>query len=172
MATGCFHRTRLSQLNNAGGVLLALRGTALNARPEHPAPEGFLAEMLLCFPVLGLGAFSTAPPTGRALYLRAKGVNSGEPAAERDDCGQRSPRRSRCPSLGRTPPWPLRAATGASRRQPFPPASVRARRSRVDCAGLVAFFFVGMPHLRGRSVPRIRFETRSLDEWIGQWLPT
>lgn len=41
--------------------------------------EGFLAEMLLCFPVLGLGVFSTATAaqaTGRALYLNAKGVEA------------------------------------------------------------------------------------------------
>jgi hypothetical protein len=41
--------------------------------------EGFLAEMLLCFPVLGLGVFSTATAAqapGRALYLRAKGVEA------------------------------------------------------------------------------------------------
>jgi len=41
--------------------------------------EGFLVEMLLCFPVLGLGVFSTATAAqapGRALYLRAKGVEA------------------------------------------------------------------------------------------------
>jgi hypothetical protein len=48
--------------------------------------EGFLAEMLLCFPVLGLGVFSTpaaAPATGRTLYLSAKGVKAeGQESAE------------------------------------------------------------------------------------------
>jgi hypothetical protein len=41
--------------------------------------EGFLAEMLLCFPVLGLGVFSSATVTevpGRTLYLRARGVEA------------------------------------------------------------------------------------------------
>ena len=41
--------------------------------------EGFLAEMLLCFPVLGLGVFSTATlaqATGQTLYLSAKGVTA------------------------------------------------------------------------------------------------
>jgi len=41
--------------------------------------EGFLTEMLLCFPVLGLGVFSTATVAqarGRTLYLRAKGVEA------------------------------------------------------------------------------------------------
>ena len=41
--------------------------------------EGFLAEMLLCFPVLGLGVFSTAPAApvqSRVLHLRAKGVEA------------------------------------------------------------------------------------------------
>jgi hypothetical protein len=41
--------------------------------------EGFLAEMLLCFPVLGLGVFSTAlaaPAAARTLYLSAKGVKA------------------------------------------------------------------------------------------------
>lgn len=39
--------------------------------------EGFLDEMLLCFPVLGLGVFSATAPAGsssRGLYLNAKGV--------------------------------------------------------------------------------------------------
>jgi hypothetical protein len=47
--------------------------------------EGFLAEMLLCLPVLGLGVFSTAAPvsTARALHLGAKGVKAeGREAAE------------------------------------------------------------------------------------------
>ncbi len=46
--------------------------------------EGFLAEMLLCFPVLGLGVFSTAPAVpGRTLYLNAKGVKAeGQETAE------------------------------------------------------------------------------------------
>lgn len=48
--------------------------------------EGFLAEMLLCFPVLGLGVFSAgtaAPASGRSLYLRAKGVKAeGRETAE------------------------------------------------------------------------------------------
>jgi uncharacterized protein DUF4357 len=48
--------------------------------------EGFLAEMLLCFPALGLGVFSTATAaqaTGRALYLNAKGVQAqGSEAAD------------------------------------------------------------------------------------------
>jgi hypothetical protein len=48
--------------------------------------EGFLAEMLLCFPVLGLGVFSTAMAahaTGRTLYLSAKGVQAqGSETAE------------------------------------------------------------------------------------------
>lgn len=48
--------------------------------------DGFLAEMLLCFPVLGLGVFSTAGPataTGRTLYLSAKGVKAeGRETAE------------------------------------------------------------------------------------------
>jgi hypothetical protein len=41
--------------------------------------EGFLAEMLLCFPVLGLGVFSKVTPAqaqGRTLYLRAKGIEA------------------------------------------------------------------------------------------------
>lgn len=41
--------------------------------------EGFLAEMLLCFPVLGLGVSSNATQAqaqGRALYLRAKGIEA------------------------------------------------------------------------------------------------
>jgi hypothetical protein len=41
--------------------------------------EGFLAEMLLCFPILGLGAFSTATAAqapGSTLYLRARGVEA------------------------------------------------------------------------------------------------
>jgi hypothetical protein len=41
--------------------------------------EGFLAEMLLCFPVLGLGVFSAAAVAqapGRALHLSAKGVKA------------------------------------------------------------------------------------------------
>jgi hypothetical protein len=48
--------------------------------------DGFLAEMLLCFPVLGLGVFSTAGPataTGLTLYLSAKGVKAeGRETAE------------------------------------------------------------------------------------------
>ncbi|MCG7853135.1 MAG: GIY-YIG nuclease family protein [Methanosarcinaceae archaeon] len=41
--------------------------------------EGFLAEMLLCFPVLGLGVFSTPSSVkvpGKTLYLAAKGVRA------------------------------------------------------------------------------------------------
>ena len=40
--------------------------------------DGFLSEMLLCFPVLGLSVFSPAPhsSTGRTLYLSAKGVKA------------------------------------------------------------------------------------------------
>lgn len=41
--------------------------------------DGFLAEMLLCFPVLGLSVFSTAgisTARGRALYLNAKGLKA------------------------------------------------------------------------------------------------
>jgi hypothetical protein len=41
--------------------------------------EGFLAEMLLCFPVLGLGVFSAltaALVPGKALYLNAKGLHA------------------------------------------------------------------------------------------------
>ena len=40
--------------------------------------EGFLAEMLLCFPVLGLAVFSTAATAapGRKLYLSAQGVRA------------------------------------------------------------------------------------------------
>lgn len=48
--------------------------------------DGFLAEMLLCFPVLGLGVFSTAAPaaaTGRMLQLNAKGIKAeGSETAE------------------------------------------------------------------------------------------
>ena len=48
--------------------------------------DGFLAEMLLCFPVLGLSVFSAAGPaaaTGRTLYLSAKGVKAeGRETAE------------------------------------------------------------------------------------------
>jgi hypothetical protein len=41
--------------------------------------EGFLAEMLLCFPVLGVAVFSAATdtqPVGRELSLNAKGVEA------------------------------------------------------------------------------------------------
>ncbi len=41
--------------------------------------EGFLSEMLLCFPVLGLGVFATATAThtsGQSLHLGAKGVQA------------------------------------------------------------------------------------------------
>lgn len=41
--------------------------------------EGFLSEMLLCFPILGLGVFSSESPTrapGRAYFLDAKGVKA------------------------------------------------------------------------------------------------
>lgn len=41
--------------------------------------EGFLSEMLLCFPVLGVTAFSkaaAAPTTARTLYLVAKGIKA------------------------------------------------------------------------------------------------
>lgn len=40
--------------------------------------EGFLSEMLLCFPVLGLGVFSPAPAatTGPALRLTSKGITA------------------------------------------------------------------------------------------------
>lgn len=47
--------------------------------------EGFLSEILLCFPVLGLGVFSTAAPTvgGRPLFVSAKGVKAeGRETAE------------------------------------------------------------------------------------------
>lgn len=41
--------------------------------------EGFLAEMLLCFPVLGLGVFSPAgraPASRRALFMKGRGVKA------------------------------------------------------------------------------------------------
>ena len=41
--------------------------------------EGFLADMLLCFPVLGVGFFERAPeapPRSRELFLRAKGIEA------------------------------------------------------------------------------------------------
>lgn len=41
--------------------------------------EGFLSEMLLCFPILGLGVFSSESPAralGRAYFLNGKGVKA------------------------------------------------------------------------------------------------
>lgn len=49
------------------------------SEPDAADAEGFLAEMLLCFPVLGLGVFSTAGPaaaSSRMLHLSAKGVKA------------------------------------------------------------------------------------------------
>src|SRR5262245_56318674 len=48
------------------------------SEPDAADAEGFLAEMLLCFPVLGLSVFSsaTAAKPGRRLHLSAKGVRA------------------------------------------------------------------------------------------------
>jgi len=41
--------------------------------------EGFLSEMLLCFPVLGLSVFTAAPPlqkSAKLLYISSKGIKA------------------------------------------------------------------------------------------------
>jgi hypothetical protein len=56
------------------------------SEPDVADADGFLEEMLLCFPVLGLGVFSTAAPaaaSGRMLQLNAKGIKAeGRETAE------------------------------------------------------------------------------------------
>ncbi len=84
-----FLEARLVQLASQAKRCLLDNGTV----PTQPSmseadaadAEGFLSEILLCFPVLGLGVFTVASPTagGLPLFVAAKGVKAeGRETAE------------------------------------------------------------------------------------------
>ena len=90
--TSCFTFTSKDENLNKAHVqylesrLIALATAAKRCRLDNgnvpampPTPRGFLAEMLLCFPVLGLSVFSAAAPSAASapsFYLSSRGVSA------------------------------------------------------------------------------------------------